>query len=147
MSSRIVALSLTDGRPARRAPGAATRIGDVSCHLWFAGTRGVAGSAPVHRVFSLVKRWVMGTMQGSVSPEHVQAYFDEWVFRFNRGNSRSRGLLFYTLLEQAVAGEPVTHRSLRKAGRTRPAPSPATAVSARPPSLQLGELGLPWRRA
>ena len=30
----------------------------------------------VHRVFSLVKRWLMGTMQGSVSPEHVQAYFD-----------------------------------------------------------------------
>ena len=52
----------------------------------------------VHRVFSLVKRWVMGTMQGSVSPEHVQAYFDEWVFRFNRRNSRSRGLLFHTLL-------------------------------------------------
>ena len=52
----------------------------------------------VHRVFSLVKRWVMGTMQGSVSREHVQAYFDEWVFRFNRRNSRSRGLLFHTLL-------------------------------------------------
>lgn len=101
----------------------------------------------VHRVFSLVKRWVMGTMQGSVSPEHVQAYFDEWVFRFNRRNSRSRGLLFYTLLERAVAGEPATYRSLRKAGRTRPAPSPPTAASARPPSLELGELGLPWRRA
>jgi transposase-like protein len=101
----------------------------------------------VHRVFSLVKRWVMGTMQGSVSPEHVQAYFDEWVFRFNRRNSRSRGLLFYTLLEQAVAGEPVTYRSLRKAGRTRPAPSPPTAASARPPSLELGELGLAWRQA
>ena len=34
----------------------------------------------VHRVFSLVKRWLMGTMQGSVSSEHLQAYFDEWVF-------------------------------------------------------------------
>jgi len=31
----------------------------------------------VHVVFSLVKRWVMGTMKGSVSPEHVQAFFDE----------------------------------------------------------------------
>lgn len=29
-----------------------------------------------HRVFSLVKRWVMGTLQGSVAPEHLQAYFD-----------------------------------------------------------------------
>ena len=75
----------------------------------------------MHLVFSLVKRWVMGTMQGSVSPEHVQAYFDEWVFRFNRRHSRSRGLLLHTLLRQAVDGQPVTYRSLRKAGRTRPA--------------------------
>jgi hypothetical protein len=44
----------------------------------------------VHLVFSLVKRWVMGTLHGSISPEHVQAYFDEWVFRFNRRNSASR---------------------------------------------------------
>jgi len=86
----------------------------------------------VHRVFSLVKRWLMGTMQGSVSPEHVQAYFDEWVFRFNRRNARSRGLLFHTLLRQAVAGEPVTYKSLRKAGRTRPAPPPARGARQTP---------------
>jgi len=83
----------------------------------------------VHLVFSLVKRWVMGTMQGSVSPEHVQAYFDEWVFRFNRRHSRSRGLLFHTLLRQAVDGQPVTCL-LRKAGRTRPAPPPARCAAA-----------------
>ena len=64
----------------------------------------------VHRVFSLVKRRLMGTMQGSVSSEHLQAYFDEWVFRFNRRHSRSRGLLFQTLLRQAVEGRPVTYR-------------------------------------
>ena len=62
----------------------------------------------VHRVFSLVKRWLMGTMQGSVSPEHMQAYFDEWVFRFNRRNARSRGLPFHTLLLNAVQDQPVT---------------------------------------
>lgn len=45
----------------------------------------------VHRVLFLVKRWLMGTMQGSVSPEQMQAYFNERVFRFNRRNSRSRG--------------------------------------------------------
>lgn len=60
----------------------------------------------------------MGTRQGSVSPEHVQAYFDEWVFRPNRRNARSRGLLVHTLLRQAVKGQPVTYRSLLKAGRT-----------------------------
>src|SRR5665647_691100 len=99
----------------------------------------------VHLVFSLVKRWVMGTMQGSVSPEHVQAYFDEWVFRFNRRNSRSRGLLFHTLLRQAVDGQPVTYRSLRKAGRTRPAPPPARGARQPPPSLDVGRPELPWR--
>ena len=84
----------------------------------------------VHRVFSLVKRWLMGTMQGSVSPEHVQSYFDEWVFRFNRRHSRSRGLLFYRLMSQPTTGEPVTYKDLRKAGRTRPATSDVRAVSA-----------------
>lgn len=99
----------------------------------------------VHRVFSLVKRSLMGTMQGPVSPEHVQAYFDQWVFRFNRRNSRSRGLLFHTLLRQAVDGEPVTYKSLRKAGRTRPAPPPARGARQPPPSLDVGRPELPWR--
>ena len=76
----------------------------------------------VQRVFSLVKRWLMGTMQGSVSPEHMQAHFDEWVFRFNRRHARSRGLPFHTLLLNAVQGQPVTYESLCKTGRTRPAP-------------------------
>lgn len=99
-----------------------------------------------HRVFSLVKRWVMGTLQGSTSPAHLQGYIDEWVFRFNRRRSRSRGLLFYTLLRQAVDAEPLTYRSLRKAGRTRPAPPTTPGPRARPPSLEIGTVELPWRR-
>lgn len=98
-----------------------------------------------HRVFSLVKRWMMGTLQGSVSPEHVQAYFDEWAFRFNRRHSRSRGLLFYRLLSQAVAGDVVRYKDLRKTGRSPPPPPPPGLVRGRPPSLELGEVGLPWR--
>jgi len=74
-------------------------------------------------------------MQGSVSPEHVQAYFDEWVFRFNRRHSRSRGLLFHTLLQNSIAGDPVTYQSLRKAGRTRPPPPPPRGPRTAPPSL------------
>ncbi|MGH2761547.1 MAG: IS1595 family transposase [Thermoleophilaceae bacterium] len=99
-----------------------------------------------HLVFSLVKRWVLGTLQGSVSPEHLQAYFDEWVFRFNRRRSRSRGLLFYRLMSQAAAGDPLTYRDLRKAGRTRPAPPPPPALRSLPRSLDLGDVGLPWRK-
>jgi hypothetical protein len=99
----------------------------------------------VHTVFSLVKRWVMGTLQGSVSPEHLQAYFDEWVFRFNRRRSRSRGLLFHRLMAQAVNGDIVTYQDLRKAGRTRSAPPRPPAERSRPHSLDLGRVGLPWR--
>jgi transposase-like protein len=99
----------------------------------------------VHTVFSLIKRWVMGTLQGSVSPEHLQAYFDEWVFRFNRRRSRSRGLLFHRLMAQAANGDVVTYQDLRKAGRTRPAPPPPPAARSLPASLELGRVGLPWR--
>ena len=48
----------------------------------------------VHRVASLVKRWILGTHHGSVHPGHLDAYLDEFVFRFNRRNSSLRGMLF-----------------------------------------------------
>src|ERR1039458_558328 len=41
-------------------------------------------------------------------------YLDEFTFRFNRRTSRSRGKLFYRLLEQAVAVEPAPYKSLVK---------------------------------
>src|ERR1019366_3108001 len=62
----------------------------------------------VHRIASLLKRWILGTHQGSVVPEHLQAYLEEFTFRFNRRTSRSRGLVFRRLLERAVATSPVT---------------------------------------
>jgi len=68
----------------------------------------------VHHVVSLLKRWLMGTHQGAVSLEHLDAYLDEFTFRFNRRTSRSRGKLFYRLLQQAVAVEPVPYKSLVK---------------------------------
>lgn len=61
----------------------------------------------VNLVASLLKRWLLGTPQGAVSPAHLDYYLDEFTFRFNRRNSRSRGLLFYRLLEQAVVLPPV----------------------------------------
>ena len=62
----------------------------------------------VHRVASLLKRWILGTHQGSVVPAHLQSYLEEFTFRFNRRNSRSRGLVFRRLIEQAMVTEPVT---------------------------------------
>lgn len=66
----------------------------------------------VHRVASLAKRWLLGTHQGGVKPGHLSAYLDEYTFRFNRRRSRSRGLLFYRLLSQAVLAGPRSYRSL-----------------------------------
>jgi transposase-like protein len=84
---------------------------DVPAHVSMVG---------VHRVASLVKRWILGTHHGSVQPEHLDAYLDEFVFRFNRRTSGSRGMLFYRLLQQAVVTEPVTYDSVVK-----PLPKPA----------------------
>jgi len=56
----------------------------------------------VHHVVALLKRWLMGTHHGAVSPAHLDYYLDEFTFRFNRRRARHRGLLFYRLLEQAV---------------------------------------------
>lgn len=61
----------------------------------------------VHRVISLLKRWLIGTHQGAVSHKHLDYYLDEFTFRFNRRRSRSRGKLFFRLVQQAVAVEPV----------------------------------------
>jgi len=56
----------------------------------------------VHRVSALLKRWLLGTHQGGVKQEHLQEYLDEFVFRFNRRTSRSRGKLFYRLIQNLM---------------------------------------------
>ena len=63
----------------------------------------------VHLVFSLLKRWLMGTHQGAVSHKHLDYYLDEFTFRFNRRRSKSRGKLFFRLAQQAVAVDAVTY--------------------------------------
>jgi transposase-like protein len=60
----------------------------------------------VHKIASLLKRWMLGTHQGSVTATHLGAYLDEFAFRFNRRKSRRRGMLFYRLLENAVVTQP-----------------------------------------
>lgn len=64
--------------------------------------------AHVHRVASLLKRWLLGTHQGTVGHKHLDYYLDEFTFRFNRRTSRSRGKLFHRLVQQAVQVDPVT---------------------------------------
>ena len=101
----------------------------------------------VHLVASLVKRWLLGTHQGGVTPEHLQAYLDEFTFRFNRRRSRARGMLFYRLLAQAAQAPPRTYRSFvvdPTLGRRRRPPPPEKRVH--PSSLAGTPLDRPWRQ-
>jgi len=66
----------------------------------------------VHRVSSLLKRWLLGTHQGAVSAKHLDYYLDEYTFRFNRRKSNARGMLFYRLLQQAVATGPFSYNEI-----------------------------------
>lgn len=67
----------------------------------------------VHMVASLLKRWLLGTHQGSVTATHLDAYLDEFAFRFNRRKSRRRGMLFYRLMENAAITKPTRYRPSR----------------------------------
>jgi transposase-like protein/ribosomal protein L37AE/L43A len=71
----------------------------------------------VHRVISLLKRWLLGTHQGGVSRAHLDYYLDEFTFRFNRRRSRHRGMLFFRLAQQAVAVDPVPYARLVQRAR------------------------------
>lgn len=66
----------------------------------------------VHRVASLLKRWILGTHQGSFVPAHLQSYLEEYTFRFNRRTSSSRGLVFRRLMEQAMVTGPITETAV-----------------------------------
>lgn len=64
----------------------------------------------VHRIASLLKRWLLGTHQNYVGEQYLSYYLDEFAFRYNRRKSKSRGLLFQRLIEQAVVHEPVDYK-------------------------------------
>lgn len=66
----------------------------------------------VHRIASLLKRWLLGTHQSYLNKNKLEFYLDEYVFRYNRRTSTSRGLLFLRLIEQAVITAPVSYEEI-----------------------------------
>ena len=77
-----------------------TVIGDTPAHLilpW------------VHRVFANAKRWALGVYHG-LREKHLQAYLDEFVFRFNR--RRTPAAAFERLLDLAVTLQPAPYQML-----------------------------------
>ena len=66
----------------------------------------------VHRIASILKRWLLGTHQSYLNKNKLEYYLDEYVFRYNRRTSKSRGLLFFRLVEQAVIIAPVSYEKI-----------------------------------
>jgi hypothetical protein len=76
----------------------------------------VIGGTPAHpvlpwvrRVFANAKRWALGVYHG-LRPAHLQAYLDEFVFRFNR--RRSPSAAFDRLLGLSLTFPPATYQML-----------------------------------
>ena len=118
----------------RRSQGAARAQGDDPNKLLPA----------VHRVVSLAKRWLLGTHQGAADSVHMSHYLNEFVFRFNRRRSRSRGMLFYRVLELAVIHEPLRYQELITRRRPRKVPPVPPKRRGHPHSLERPAAQRPW---
>lgn len=101
----------------------------------------------VHRVASLVKRWHLGTHQGRVDDAHLQSYLDEFTFRFNRRRSGNRGMVFYRLLELAVAHDPVRYRQLVANPKQKAVAPMPPGGRGHPLSIERPRAERPWRAA
>jgi transposase-like protein len=64
----------------------------------------------VHRIASLLKRWLLGTHQNYIGELYLRYYLDEYTFRYNRRRSKSRGLLFQRLVSQGVVHKPIEYQ-------------------------------------
>jgi transposase-like protein len=65
-----------------------------------------------HWLTSNCKRWLLGTHAGAVSAKHLQAYLDEFVFRYNRRKTQGVCRIAARLIESVVAKPPRTMRQI-----------------------------------
>ena len=83
----------------------------------------------IGRVTTNLKRWLEGTHKGAVRTQHLQAYLNEFVFRFNRRDIP--WIAFNRVLGLAMLGaEPVTYSGLYKHTWVHPNPDPAALARA-----------------
>ena len=99
----------------------------------------------VHRVASLAKRWLLGTHHGSVDDAHLPSSLNAFVFRFNRRHSRSRGMVFFRVLELAVGHDPVRYGDIIAGRRPRTVPPTPPLVRGKPLSIERPPANRPWR--
>jgi hypothetical protein len=93
----------------------------------------------------LAQRWLLGTHQGRIDDAHLQSYLNEFVFRFNRRRSRSRGMVFHRVLELAVGHHPVRYRDLVANPQPKRRPPIPPGERGHPPSLDRPRAARPWR--
>ena len=93
---------------------------------WVVSQKNGASALGLQRVLGLGSyrtawTWLHKLRRAMVRPgrEHLDYYLDEFTFRFNRRSSRSRGKLFYRLIEQAVTVEPIPYAQMVKGVRGR----------------------------
>ncbi|MHB1718467.1 MAG: IS1595 family transposase [Acidimicrobiales bacterium] len=100
----------------------------------------------VHRVASLMERWMLSKHQGSNNADLLDLYLSEFEFRFNRKRSGSRGLVFYRLVVMAVGHDPVRyHMLIVNQHNNKRFPTPPPRPAPRTPSVYLANPGRPWR--
>lgn len=107
--------------------------------------RNFARRAP--RVVALVRRWLMGTHQGTYEEDHLQAYLDEFSFRFNRRKFTHQGMLFFRLIEQCVAMHPMPFHVLVANPRPKQFVASPIWINKSPASLDISVPSHPWRKA
>jgi hypothetical protein len=64
----------------------------------------------IHLVFSNLKTWIKGTHHSRIEPKHLQAYLNEYVFRFNRRFYPMTA--FHSVLGIAARSVPPTYAQL-----------------------------------
>jgi transposase-like protein len=66
----------------------------------------------IHWVMSQLKRWLLGTHGDAVKPKHLQAYLDEFAFRWNRRKTKGVARVAARTFETLVSHGPLTMRAI-----------------------------------
>ncbi|MFM9941233.1 MAG: transposase, partial [Hyphomicrobiaceae bacterium] len=65
-----------------------------------------------HWTVSQLKRWLIGTHALAMTPKHLQAYLDEFVFRYNRRKTDGVARIAARVIASAVMKPPLTMRAI-----------------------------------
>ena len=73
-----------------------------------------------HWSVSMLKRWLIGTHAGAIKARHLQAYLDEFAFRWNRRKTNGVGRISARTIETLVLTSRTHHARHRRRRQTLP---------------------------